>query len=120
MKINADSTAGEDSSESTVRPFDSVAQTLADLMAQRGFRVARGTYRHGNGDTLPTWVIDRPDQPAWNGVWQIWEPVPEYPEDSEAQTLLDLCGRAIEKWNGEAHVFCDEPNTSVTYGAKRR
>ncbi|NJL19198.1 MAG: hypothetical protein HC901_02605 [Bdellovibrionaceae bacterium] len=84
---------------------------LSDLMQERGFLVSRGTYQHGNGDTLPTWVIDRPDTPAWNGVWLPWEPVPEMPEDSEAQTLLLLCGSAIEKWNGDAYMFI-EPNVS--------
>jgi hypothetical protein len=92
-----------------VRPFDAAAQMLSDLMAERGFRVARGTYHHGNGETLPTWVIDRPDSPAWNGVWMPWESAPENPEDSEAQTLLLLCGMAIEKWDKEAYVFI-EPN----------
>lgn len=99
----------EDSVHAAVRPFDATAQMLADLMAERGFQVARGTYHHGNGETLPTWVIDRPDSPAWNGVWMPWEPNPEMPEDSEAQTLLLLCGMAIEKWDKEAYVFI-EPN----------
>jgi hypothetical protein len=95
---------------STVRPFDATAQTLADLMQSRGFRVARGTYHHGNGDTLPTWVIDRPEDPSWNGVWQPWESQPEMPEDGESQTLLALCGTAIEKWNDVAWMYCDAPN----------
>jgi hypothetical protein len=96
---------------STVRSFDATAQVLASLMEQRGFRVARGTYHHGNGETVPTWVIDRPDTPEWNGVWQPWEIEPEMPEDSESQTLLALCGTAIATWNEVAWMYCDEPNT---------
>jgi hypothetical protein len=83
----------------TVRPFDATAQVLANLMQQRGFRVSRGTYHHGNGDMLPTWVIDRPDTAGWSGVWKPWEVEPEMPEDGEAQTLIELCGLAMQQWN---------------------
>ena len=72
---------------------------LADLMQERGFRVGRGTYRHPNGDIIPTWVIYRPDAPAWRGIYQPWESVPEIPEEGEIQTLLELCGRAIQEWD---------------------
>jgi len=94
---------------STVRPLDATAQMMADLMEQRGFRVARGTYHHGNGDILPTWVIVRPDTVEWNGVWYPWEPEPEGPEETEQQVLLELCGTAIAKWNEVAWMYCDEP-----------
>lgn len=85
-------------SASAIRPFDAVAQMLADLMKERGFRVARGSYKHLNGDTLPTWVIDRPDTPEWCGAWFPWEANLQSCEDGEAQTLLNLCGRAIAEW----------------------
>jgi hypothetical protein len=89
----------------TVRPFDATAQVLADLMQQRGFRVSRGTYHHVNGEMLPTWVIDRPDTDCWSGVWQPWEVEPIMPDDSEAQTLLELCGLAMQQWNEVAWMY---------------
>lgn len=77
------------------------------LLGERGFRLSRGTYRHGNGDILPTVVIDRPSAPGWSGVWSPWEAAPELPGEvaGETQMILDVASAALTKWDAEAYLF---------------
>lgn len=112
--MDAENTKDVTRSTPSVRPFGPVAQVLAHLMGVRGFRVSRGTYHHGNGETLPTWVIDRTDTPEWGGVWQPWDVVPEMAQDGEEQTLFALCGAAIAKWDEVAWMYEDEPNKIIS------
>ena len=87
-------------------PFSDM-ECLARLLAERGFQIARGTYHHECGETLPTVVITRPDTPEWGGVWNPWEKAPEYEGDiyGEAQCALTLAGEAIAKWDKEAYLY---------------
>lgn len=85
--------------------FSGDVAVLDRLMKERGFRVSCGTYHHPDGDELPTWDIDRPDSPDWTGVWLPWERIAQMPEDGEVQTLLELCGRAIAKWEADLSIF---------------
>lgn len=83
-------------------------KVLEELLKERGFRLGRGTFIHSNGDELPKWVIDRPDTPEWGGVWAPWEENPEFVEDSEAQVLFELCGKAIKNWDLNAYAYHKE------------
>lgn len=80
------------------------------LLQERGFQLAKGTYRHGNGDTLPTLVITRPDTPEWKGVWTPWEAESECPGEvaGEVQAAFELAGVAIACWDDDAWMFCKE------------
>lgn len=77
------------------------------LLSERGFQIARGTYHHGNGDTLSTVVITRRDTPEWSGEWAPWDPEPD--GEGEVQCALFLCGLACAKWDRDAWMFL--PNT---------
>ena len=44
-------------------------ECLARLLAERGFRLSRGTWVLQTGDTVPTVCIDRPEQPEWGQKW---------------------------------------------------
>jgi hypothetical protein len=83
---------------------------IARLLDERGFRLGRGTYHHGNGDILPTVVINRPDTPEWAGVWTPWEAIPELPGEvvGEEQAAFGLAGTAILEWELRAWMY--EPN----------
>ena len=96
-------------------PFPGALGTIDTLLRERGFRLGRGTYEHGNGDILPTVVIDRPDTPEWNGVWTPWEETPEVPGEvaGEAQSAFQLAGRAIETWDKIAWLFMPEPKDKI-------
>jgi hypothetical protein len=99
-----------------IKPFDLVCQVLASLMEERGFRVGRGTYANTNGETLPTWVINRPDTPAWQGVWATWEYAPDDIKENEQHTLFRLCLQAITEWENVAWMYTDETENKETPG----
>jgi len=89
---------------------------IARLLDERGFRLGRGTYHHGNGEILPTLVINRGDTPEWCGVWTPWETVPELSGEvaGEIQAAFALAGTAIQEWNLQAWRYdkltCSAPS----------
>ena len=87
--------------------FSGDMEVISRLLSERGFRLGRGRYNHGNGDVLPTVVIDRPDTPEWSGVWHVWEEAPELLGEvaGEAQAAFELAGRAISTWDETAYMF---------------
>jgi hypothetical protein len=67
-------------------------QPFADGLAAHGFRLSRGTYHVDDHFTLPEWVIDRPADPEWIGVFGIVSDC----TDEEAITFL--IAEAFAKW----------------------
>ena len=60
------------------------------LLKKEGFRLSRGSLVNPAGDWLPTVCIDRPDTPAWQGVWSTVEP-----DQDEAHISFLLSADAI-------------------------
>ncbi len=95
-------------------------ECLARLLAERGFRLSRGTWMPCNGKTVPTVCIDRPEQPGWGQKWAPWYAEKQYATDAagEAQAALELAGEAIAKWNRDAFDF-SLPNAKIRDAGER-
>ena len=82
-------------------------ECLARLLAERGFRLSRGTWVPRDGKPVPTVCIDRPEQPEWGQKWDPWYAEKQHATDTagEAQAALALAGEAIAKWDLDAFDF---------------
>jgi hypothetical protein len=82
-------------------------ECLARLLAERGFRLSRGTWVLRDRESVPTVCIDRPEQPGWGQKWAPWYAEKQHATDAagEAQAALALAGEAIAKWDMDAFDF---------------
>lgn len=82
-------------------------ECLARLLAERGFRLSRGTWIPRKGESAPTVCIDRPENPEWGQMWAPWYAHKQHATDAagEAQAALALAGEAIAKWDLHAFEF---------------
>ena len=89
----------------SVNGFTGDMEVIARLLAERGFRLSRGTYR-ATITELPTICVDRPDTPEWNGVWMPWD-VNAKPGTggTEAQAAFEIAVEAVRKWGETAHMY---------------